>query len=188
MVESHATARVHRESTSRYPQGNALIAWSPYTPKFDGTELNGERRKLFIAIILAITVAVIFSATYLADLGRNNGTTLPQGCTKPVGGFLIIASNMGYNNSIGHGAPTKPWPIISVRNGSMVNIAVCNVDRESHGFQIARYFDAKIESLAPGQVIKLSFVPDEAGIFEIKCSIPCAIHLYMQNGELLVTS
>jgi FtsP/CotA-like multicopper oxidase with cupredoxin domain len=115
---------------------------------------------------------------------------LPPGCVKPVGGFLIIASQYGYNDSVLEGAgPTKAWPVISVTQGQTVEIMVCNVDPvESHGFQVGTYFDGKVESVAPGQVLPVSFVASKAGTFPIYCAIFCAIHLFMEYGQLRVSA
>ena len=142
-------------------------------------------------MLLAAVIAVgaLVSATYLSDLSRNS-STLPPGCAKPAGGFLIIAGdspgNVGYNDSEGHGAPTNPWPIITVQKGTTVNITVCNTDRQAHGFNISHYYDSSIETVAPGQVIRVQFVADEAGTFRIYCAIFCTIHVFMQSGELIV--
>lgn len=115
---------------------------------------------------------------------------LPSGCAKPQDGFLVIASEYGYNDSILEGAgPAKHWPVINVTLGQSVTIVVCNVDTlQSHGFQIGNYFDQTIESIAPGQVITVSFVADKAGDFPIYCDIFCSIHLFMQYGQLRVLS
>jgi nitrous oxide reductase len=131
------------------------------------------------------------SVIFVGDLNGNAGggaASLPAGCTKPAGGFLVVASVTGYNDSIGHGAPGKAWPIIQVRKGSTVNIVVCNIDRQAHGFQITHYYDRSIETVEPGQVIRVSFVADQTGTFEIYCSIFCTIHIYMQNGQLVVNT
>jgi hypothetical protein len=115
---------------------------------------------------------------------------LPAGCVRPAGGFLIIASQYGYNDSVLEGAgPTKAWPVISVAEGQTVEIVVCNVDPvESHGFQIGTYFDKTVESIAPGQVVKVPpFVADKLGTFPIYCAIFCAIHLFMEYGQLRVS-
>jgi hypothetical protein len=141
-----------------------------------------------ILALAAMGAAALISVTYVTDLSRNNNTSLPAGCVKPADGFLVIASNLGYNDSIGHGAPVKRWPIIDVRKGTTVNFTVCNTDRQAHGFQIVHYFDSRIETVLPGQAIRLSFVANESGTYEIYCSIFCTIHVYMQNGELVVGS
>jgi len=148
---------------------------------------NASRRTLIILALVGIAVAGIISVTYIADFNRNNNTSLPAGCVKPSGGFLVIASNLGYNNSISHGAPAKPWPTITVAKGATVSIVVCNTDKEAHGFQITHYFDSTIETVGPGQIITVSFVANQSGTFTIYCSILCAIHVYMQDGQLLVS-
>jgi hypothetical protein len=148
--------------------------------------LKGNRRLLLILLVAAVALAVVFSATHITDIGRN-GTSLPAGCVAPPNGFLIVANNLGYNDSISHGAPTKPYPVITAHKGETVNITVCNTDRQTHGFQIEHYLDSSIESAAPGQVLKVSFVAERTGTFKIYCPILCTIHIYMQGGQLIVT-
>jgi heme/copper-type cytochrome/quinol oxidase subunit 2 len=148
--------------------------------------MNANRQALLILTLAGIVVAAIVSVTYAADLSKNSSASLPAGCVKPAGGFLVIASVVGYNDSIGHGAPTKSWPIITVKKGASVTIVVCNIDRQAHGFQITHYFDSSIETVEPGHVITVQFVAAQAGTFEIYCSIFCTIHIYMQNGQLIV--
>jgi len=141
-----------------------------------------------ILALAGVAVAAILSVTYVADYGRNNTATLPAGCAKPAGGFLIIASDFGYNDSIGHGAPDNPWPIITVHQGQNVTIVVCNVDVQAHGFQITNYFARSQETLVPGRVLKVDFVADQKGSFTIYCDIICSIHVFMQAGLLNVTA
>lgn len=109
---------------------------------------------------------------------------------KPANGYLIIASIYGYNNSVLEGAgPSKAWPVINVTEGQTVEITVCNVDKtQSHGFQVDNYFDSKVESIAPGQVLSVSFIATKAGTFAIYCAIFCSIHLFMEYGQLRVQS
>ncbi len=150
--------------------------------------MNSNRR-----VILAVLVVVLLGggatvALYLLSEGGTQGTRpLPQGCAKPAGGFLIIASNTGYNDSIAHGAPTKSWPVITARQGQNVTIVVCNIDVQAHGFQVTHYLDKSTQTLVPGQVARVSFIADQAGSFVIYCSIFCSIHVYMQSGLLTVT-
>jgi hypothetical protein len=127
-------------------------------------------------------------AAAAASVPLPNG--LPQGCVKPPGGFLVIQSEYGYNDSILEGAgPSKPWPVITVTQGQEVEITVCNVDKgESHGFQINHYYDSFIVSVNPGHVLNISFMANETGDFNIYCAIFCAIHPFMQYGELRVLS
>ena len=133
--------------------------------------------------------AIATSALYILSVGRSTSSkSLPPGCVKPTGGFLIIASNNGFNDSILHGAPSQTWPIISVHQNQTVNITVCNIDVVAHGFQVTHYYDSSIVTLTPGQVIHVSFVANQLGKFRVYCSIFCPIHIYMQNGELDVTS
>ena len=119
--------------------------------------------------------------------GPTSTSTLPVGCVRPSGGFLIIADVNGYNDSMHHDVPHNSWPVIEVKNETMVRITVCNADHQAHGFQVTHYFDGNIETLSPGQVLNVSFVADKSGTFRIYCSIFCTIHYpWMQYGELVV--
>ena len=143
-----------------------------------------------IALVLVVGVSIT-SALFVLSLGKGSSVRtapLPVGCVKPTDGFLIIASNTGYNDSIGHGAPQKAWPIINVTQGQTVNITVCNTDVQAHGFQVSHYYDSSIVTVTPGQVLHVSFVADQAGTFRIYCSIFCSIHIFMQSGQLRVTA
>lgn len=160
------------------------------------------KRSIKLLIILVIAAAVASGAllaTYVPGLPRGSSTTgnstnyppyanLPAGCVKPADGFLVIANQNGFNDSIQHGAPVKQWPIIEVKQGTTVNITVCNADIQAHGFQITHYFDSNIQTVTPGQVIHVSFVANRLGDFEIYCSIFCSIHIFMQNGLFRVTA
>ena len=76
------------------------------------------------------------SAFYVLSLnkGTSSSTALPAGCTKPANGFLIVASNLGYNDSELHYGKGS-WPILNVTQGSTVNITICNTANYAHGFQ-----------------------------------------------------
>ena len=159
-----------------------------------------QSSKLLVVVLIAAAVASGAALTlYVTKLPPGNSTggngtgypaytNLPAGCVKPSDGYLIIANQNGFNDSIQHGAPTKQWPIIVVNQGTQVNIAVCNADVQAHGFQVTHYFDSNIQTVAPGQVIHVSFLADKAGDFEIYCSIFCSIHIFMQNGLLRVAA
>jgi len=150
-------------------------------------------------ILTALTIAglVASSAVLIGGLRSSRSASssipairLPAGCVKPAGGYLIIASAYGYNDSVLEGAgPSKAWPVITVAQGQKVDITVCNVDStQSHGFQISKYYDGSIVSIAPSKVINVSFVATDAGTFPIYCAIFCSIHLFMEYGQLRVSS
>ena len=138
---------------------------------------------------VALAFVLMLQAGGSRPVGMGSSTSdLPSGCLKPVNGYLIIADEGGFNDSKLHGAPTASWPIINVTQGSMVTILVCNTDRVAHGFQVNNYYDSNIESVGPGQVIRVSFVANKAGTFGIYCSIRCPPHIFMQSGALRVTA
>jgi hypothetical protein len=148
-----------------------------------------------VVVALAAVLVVFVTGLPLGNQGGNGTSTnyppytnLPPGCVKPADGYLVIANQNGFNDSIQHGAPANQWPIIRVKQGTTVNITVCNSDIQAHGFQITHYFDSNIETVSPGKVVHVSFVADQVGDFDIYCSIFCTIHIYMQNGLLAVSA
>lgn len=154
-------------------------------------QLTGRKLIGVVLLVVVIASAILVSALYLISRGGTPTATasrLPPGCVKPADGFLIIASSLGYNDSIGHGAPTNPWPMINVTVGSTVHIVVCNTDFQAHGFQVSHYYEGSIYTVEPGQILDVSFVADQVGTFRIYCNIFCTIHIFMQSGQLRVTA
>lgn len=108
-------------------------------------------------------------------------------CVRPPGFFLIIADLSGFNDSIAHGAPLNPWPVVNVHLGDMVRFLVCNQDQsQAHGFAIQSYFDTGI-ALAPGEAVTIEFQATIPGTFVIYCNIFCTVHAFMV-GRLVVSS
>lgn len=152
-----------------------------------------NRRLLLLAAGLIIVANFGIIAIVLPDLNSVSTSTstsaLPAGCVKPVGGFLIIASQLGFNDSVDHGVPSKNWPVMNVRVGQNVTIVVCNADpSQAHGFQIDHYYVAQLVSIASGDVLRVSFIANQAGSFRVYCQIFCTIHWAMQNGQLIVSA
>jgi hypothetical protein len=149
--------------------------------------LKSSRLIIVAILIVAVLGGAVTTVFFLASRGGSTTSTLPAGCVKPPGGFLVIASKDGYNDSVDHGVPAKSWPMLNVTQGETVNITVCNTDFQAHGFQVTHYYDSNIVTLVPGQVIHVSFVANQAGEFRIYCNIFCSIHWAMQSGLLTVT-
>jgi hypothetical protein len=149
------------------------------------------RRRVTLAFLAAvITIGLVASTFYLASspsiVNVGAQSLLPAGCTRPVGGFLIVASSLGYNDSIAHGAPVRSWPVLDVTKGTDVSITVCNTYSQAVGFQVTHYLTDKTETVSPGQVINVNFLANQTGTFNIYCAIFNPIHIYLQGGELNV--
>jgi len=153
-----------------------------WTPRF-----RRYLRVVFPATVIVIGLVVL--SAYISNSATTAGfqSTLPSGCLKPADGFLIIANSQGYNDSLDHGAPAQSWPILDIAEGSSVTITVCNTYQQTVSFQVAHYLQSEIESVLPGHVLTVSFFADQKGTFDIYCEIFCAIHLYLQGGELRVS-
>ena len=108
-------------------------------------------------------------------------------CVRPPGFFLIIADLSGFNDSIAHGAPLNPWPVVRVHLGDFVRFVVCNPDQtQAHGFAIQTYFDSGV-ALAPGDAVRIAFQATLPGTFVIYCNIFCTVHVFMV-GRLIVSN
>jgi hypothetical protein len=148
------------------------------------------RKRVMAGFFVAVTVlGLAVLVVYVSSSGAvgSAGTALPADCVRPAGGFLIVASALGYNESMAHGAPSQSWPVMAAAAGSNVTITVCNTYQQAVGFQVIHYLQDKVESVAPGHALTVTFVADERGTFTIYCGIFCSIHLYLQGGELKVT-
>jgi hypothetical protein len=147
---------------------------------------KSERRFSLVFLVVIISVGIFASTAYFADSAGGTPTVLPAGCVRQAGGFLIIASSLGYNDSIAHGAPVKSWPILDVTKGTDVKITLCNTYSQTIGFQVTHYLSDRIESILPGKALEVSFFANETGSFVIYCSTFNPIHAYLQGGELNV--
>ena len=145
---------------------------------------------LAVATVIALAAVVAVTTAGFAfgnSTGTATSTSLPAYCVRPAGGYLIVVSNYGYNDSrLEDAGPTKPWPVVTVDEGQKVDIAVCNIDSVSHGFQVSTYVDSVVNIVKPGEELSFTFTADKAGTFGIYCAIPCDIHVFLQYGQLRV--
>lgn len=143
-----------------------------------------------VVILLAFSLVFVtggnFNLTSQASNAPPSVVITKSTCDRPPGFILIIADLSGFNNSIGHGAPLHPWPVIHVERGQMVRFVVCNHDStQPHGFAIRYYLNAGI-ALAPGDAYQIVFPATETGTFDIFCNIFCTVHVFMR-GQLIVS-
>ena len=149
------------------------------------------RKNRILAVLVVVVIAGLGSLIALSQTSFIGSQPTPS-ISSEVLRFTIIESDppdplAGMNGSYYKPLGTQ-WPIIRVQQGDTVIITVINNDsREIHGFAIVHY-DDKGFSLAPGQQQTITFVANDVGSFRIYCNVFCAIHPYMQNGVLIVTS
>ncbi len=122
-------------------------------------------RRLVIGGVAVAAILILSFVTGIVSFPPPSGSAdnLPvvsvtsSTCVRPPGYFLIIADISGFNDSIAHGAPVNPWPVIRVQHGDVVHILVCNNDTsQAHGFAIQSYFDKGVV-LAPGDALQNRF-------------------------------
>ncbi len=144
-------------------------------------------RRLVIGGVAVAAILVLSFVTGIVSFPPPHGSTnnlpavnvMSSTCVRPPGFFLIIADLSGFNDSIAHGAPVNPWPIIRVQQGDVVHILVCNMDMsQAHGFSIQSYFDQGV-ILAPGDAYRIVFAATVPGTFVMYCNIFCTVHAFM---------
>ena len=169
------------------PSLEFLMALSFLTAVLWSSRIKRGLRVVFPVAVILLGFAVV--TAYAQDQGTtlNVGSALPEGCARPANGYLIVASSLGYNDSVAHGAPIRSWPVLDITEGSNVTLTICNTYQQAVGFQVVHYLQDKLETVLPGQVLTISFVADQRGAFGIYCSVFSPIHLYLQGGELRVT-
>jgi len=152
-------------------------------------------RGLVIGGVTVAAMLILSFVTGIVSFPPPNGSTnnlsvvnvTSSTCVRPPGFFLIIADLSGFNDSIAHGAPVNPWPIIRVQQGDVVHILVCNKDMsQAHGFAIQSYFDKGVV-LAPGDAYRIVFTATLPGAFVFYCNIFCTVHAFMV-GRLIVSN
>jgi FtsP/CotA-like multicopper oxidase with cupredoxin domain len=146
-----------------------------------------SRRKIVAAVLLVgliVVVAVFVTGIVIIPPRQSSNVVGPvvvtkSTCSRPAGFFLIIADLSGFNDSIGHGAPVTPWPVIRVNQGDAVGIVVCNEDKtQPHGFAISTYFPRGV-AIMPGEAYTITFTANVPGTFVMYCNIFCTIHVFM---------
>ena len=156
--------------------------------------MSHSRRLVIAGVAVAAVLTFVFVTGIVSFPPPNSSTNnLPlvsvtsSTCKRPPGYFLIIADLSGFNDSINHGAPLNPWPVIHVHEGDTVRIVVCNEDTsQAHGFAIQTYFDVGV-ILAPGDAYRIVFAATVPGTFVIYCNIFCTVHAFMV-GRLIVSN
>ncbi len=146
-----------------------------------------SRRKVVAVVLLVgliVAVAAFVTGIVVVPPPQSSNVVTPpvvtrSTCDRPPGFFLIIADLSGFNDSISHGAPANPWPVIRVQQGDVVRILVCNKDTtQPHGFAISTYFPIGV-AIAPGEAYRIVFTATVPGTFVMYCNIFCTVHVFM---------
>jgi FtsP/CotA-like multicopper oxidase with cupredoxin domain len=155
----------------------------------------GRIRKLIVGCVSIAVVTALLFVTGVVQLPLPSGsgtyvgpvTVTRSECIRPSGFILVIADLSGFNDSVGHGAPANPWPVVRVKQGDFVRFVVCNLDKtQPHGFAIQTYFDRGVV-LGIGDAFRVEFQATLPGTFVMYCNIFCTIHIFMV-GRLIVSS
>ena len=142
---------------------------------------------VMVVATLALAAGVLyFSSQHPFSPAQGQSSVGGIECPSYSTSFTVVATQTGYNDSIGHGAPAKFWPVMCTHLGEEVTITFINGDTvEPHGFAIAGYDDAGVTVL-PGKSTTVTFYASSPGDYKIYCNVICAIHKFMQSGLLVV--
>ena len=152
--------------------------------------MNSNKILAVGAASVCVIAALLFAGLVVVSPPSSGSYSLPvtvtrSTCDAPPGFILIIADLFGFNDSIVHGAPLNPWPVIRVRQEDVVRLLVCNTDStQAHALAIQTYFDRGV-IMAPGEAFRIQFQATLAGTFVIYCNIFCTVHAFMV-GRLIV--
>ncbi len=138
---------------------------------------------LGVLVVSGIVIFLVLSPSALTGVSTSGNNQTVH--------FTIMISDpsnpdAGMNGSYYKSAAT-PWPVLNVKVGQTVVINVVNNGTEPHGFAIDHYFNGGV-GLGQNHSYTVTFQAKETGTFRIYCSIFCAIHPLMQNGQLIVSS
>ena len=154
-------------------------------------------RKSIVAVgaVAIVVIMTLVLTTGIIQLTPPTGSTSyalavkvsKSSCVRSVGFLLILADLSGFNDSIAHGAPLNPWPVVHVHTDDYVHFLVCNDDAsQAHGFAIETYFDRGV-AILPGEAFTIEFQATIPGSFVIYCNIFCTVHAFMV-GRLIVSN
>jgi heme/copper-type cytochrome/quinol oxidase subunit 2 len=185
-------------------------------PDGEGIPAHGGRRsapKAMIAVaVVAVLVVAGVAAYYSGYFGtgqQSTGTGIMNANCSQIGNppvpehdvtagnashvyFLIVEADYpspyaGINGSANEPA-NATWPVMRVHLGQVVSIHVINcASSEAHGFEVEHYDDRVVNAIPQGGHYDVTFTANEAGTFRVYCSILCAVHPLMQNGEFVVS-
>lgn len=168
---------------------------------FNMTKIWGIPKGIFILVIALIILGGGFlgyySLTYKPSdpCGVLNSSANAPGIANstagPTASFTIIEADPGNNYEGMNGSAfhqSTAWPVMRVTQGQTVIIHIINcASSEPHGFAVQNYFVSGV-TVRPGLSYTLTFTANQVGDFRVYCSIFCAIHPLMQNGELIVSA
>ena len=142
-------------------------------------------------VIIVATLALAATVLYIASQhpftpAQQESTVSGIECQSYTTTFTVVATQSGYNDSIGNGAPSKHWPILCAQVGEQITITFINEDTvEPHGFAVAGYDDAGV-TILPGKSTTITFYAASPGDYKIYCNVICAVHVFMQSGLLVI--
>ena len=82
-----------------------------------------------VVATLALAAGVLYYSS-LNPFSPSQGESSVTGvqCSSYSATFTVVATQSGYNDSIGHGAPSKYWPVLCTYLGEEVKITFVNQD------------------------------------------------------------
>ena len=139
-----------------------------------------------LAVIVIVVAAALGGGIMTFAIGLPGSPC--AGITSTTHSFTIIENVNGYNDSVVHQGswPSKPWPVMSVRQCEMVVIKIMNADTQTHGFAVD-FYALRGTEIQGGQSLTVQFLATKAGQFRVYCNTLCSVHWSMLYGTLNVS-
>ncbi len=138
-----------------------------------------------LAIIVIVVAAALGGGILTFAIGLPS--TPCSGITSTTHTFTVVEDVNGYNDSaLRPGSfPTKPWPVMNVRQCEMIVIKIVNADTQTHGFAVD-FYALRGTEIQGGQSVTVQFLASKAGQFRVYCNTLCSVHRSMLYGTLNV--
>ncbi len=146
------------------------------------SRIKSSRLALAIITVAIVGSGFVVSAYtfHLFGLGAKDCSAHPTKAPNSAY-FTVVMTQQGYNGSQIH---SSPWPIMNVTINEIVTIHVVNEDpTQSHGFAVIHYFSKGV-ALQSGDCVDVNFPATLLGTFRVFCTIPCTVHIFMQDGQI----
>ncbi|OLD55180.1 hypothetical protein AUI46_05575 [archaeon 13_1_40CM_2_52_13] len=139
-----------------------------------------------LAVIVIVVAAALGGGIMTFAIGLPGAPC--AGITSTTRSFTIVEDVNGYNDSaLRPGSfPTKPWPVLNVRQCEMVIIKIENKDTQTHGFAVD-FYALRGTEIQGGQSLTVQFLASKAGQFRVYCNTLCSVHWSMLYGTLNVS-
>jgi hypothetical protein len=148
---------------------------------------RGSPALAYVALFLAVIALAVGILAY--------GRQMAGPAVSPARAPATLKLPMVVATFSGQGVAAHRWypTMLVVRRGDSVELDIGNPDKFNHTFELTGY-SRSTPKLLPGKSASLSFVADQTGVFQYRCSLPhnpatgdCTPDHDLMLGYLIVT-